>query len=122
MGNSIPIHLPLNGGKQTIYVYVTPHKTYGKYKGYELIQRYSNKAKDISQDPEVIKQYVFVPCGVLSKFIKFNGGTYPTRKFFDRIEQLYSKRILFRRELRARKHYQNTSILIPKDMMQCHSI
>ena len=122
MGKSIPIHLPLNGDGQTIYVFVTPSKTYGKYKRQELIQRYGRKAKDICQDPEIRKHIVFVPCGKLSKTIKVNGGTYQTRKFFDRVEKLYGKRILFRRELKAVKHYQNTSILIPKDVMQCLSV
>ena len=119
---SYPIHLPLNGSNQTILVYVTPSKKYGKYKGYELIQRYGSKAKNISSDPECIKNYLFIPSGVLSKFIRFNGGTYPTRKFFDKMEKLYRKQILLKRELKAIKSFQNVSIKVPIDVMRCHSV
>jgi hypothetical protein len=118
---SYPIHLPLNGDNQTVIVYVTPSKTYGNYKGHELIQRYGSKAKDISQDPEVTKHYVFIPNGQLSKVIKFNGEIYPTRTFFNKLEKLYGRRILFRQELKPIKYYQNTSLLIPKDMMKCQT-
>ena len=115
---SIPIHLPLNSNGQTIRVFVTPNKYYGNYKGIELIQMYSKKRKVICQNPEVTKHYIFIPNGQLSKTIKVNGGTYPTRAFFNKIEQLYGKQILYKRELRAIKCYRNISLLVP-EVLKC---
>lgn len=117
MDKSTAIHLPLNNKGQTVRVFVTPSKTYGKYQGHELILKYGRKAKELTNEPEVDKIFLFIPMGNLSKTIKVNGGTFNTRLLFNRIEDEYGKHILCKRELRALKYYQNVSIKLPTSIL-----
>jgi len=116
-GNVVRIHLPLTSGG-TVNVGVTPSKRYGKYLGETLIERYGKrprKIKNKSQSITILKQdfILNLPTGELPPLIKIGDNVYKAREFLELIEKALGIRIISKRDNRALKHIQNTSIRLP---------
>ena len=118
----VKIHLPL---KQYGYVrvFVTPSKTYGKFTGLQLIKKYGKLSRKPKIQPNPIKiidndLLLSLTSRELPQRIIIKDRVFKTREIINSIESVIHQRIISKREDRALKHCQNTSIKIPLECLQ----